>query len=148
MFTHQAMTWDPNSYLSDVGHLPFPADAGHPLIVEMVKKFRVKGNEEAAMDIEETYAKRWDAARILSDLTQVGDWSREHQVPVIVNEFGVLTFDVDMWARHDWLQAVRRGAEQNCLGWTHWDFSDGFALIDSATTLPDPFVLDALVGKP
>ncbi|SNY91774.1 endoglucanase [Cohaesibacter sp. ES.047] len=146
VFTHQAMSWDPGSYLSKVGQLPFPGNSDHPQVAKAVQKLKDEGKAAGADDIEKAYEESWDAARVAADLAPVGEWSKRYGVPVIVNEFGVLTFDVDPWARHDWLAAVRKGAEDACLGWTHWDFSDGFALVDSATTLPDPLVLDALFG--
>ncbi len=97
-------------------------------------------------EIRNAYQVRWDPARIKTELATVAAWARDHKVAVLINEFGVLNFDVDPWARADWLRAVRNAAEHHCFGWTHWDFSDGFAVVDPRTTLPDPFILDALTS--
>jgi endoglucanase len=75
-------------------------------------------------------------------------WSERHSRPVIVNEFGVLSYRAPRESRLDWLAAVRGSAEERCIGWTHWDFQDGFGLIDPATGMPDPEILDALVPEP
>ena len=72
-------------------------------------------------------------------------WSAKHSVPVIVNEFGVLSHVAPRQSRLTWLAAVRRHAEERCLGWTHWDFQDGFGLIDPATGMPDEGIIRALV---
>ena len=147
VFTHQAMTWDESSYLSRIGQIPFPADASHPALLAQIEKLEASGDEEGAADLRKTFEKKWDAARIDAALAPVGDWARRNNVTVIINEFGVLDFDVDPWARAGWLRAVREGAERHCLGWTHWEFSDGFGMVDPKTTLPDPLVLDALLSS-
>ncbi|WP_180966947.1 glycoside hydrolase family 5 protein [Cohaesibacter celericrescens] len=146
-FTHQAMTWGEGSYLSRIGQLPFPADANHPALMAQIKKLEQAGDTEAVADLRQTFAQPWDAARVSADFAPVGAWSKRHNVAVIVNEFGVLNFDVDKWARTDWLRAVRQAAEEHCLGWTHWEFSNGFGMVDPQTTLIDPFVLDALMSQ-
>ncbi len=71
-------------------------------------------------------------------------WSARNGRSVIVNEFGVLSYHAPRQARLNWLAAVRWQAEQRCIGWTHWDFQDGFGLIDPGTGMPDPGVMDAL----
>ena len=144
-FSHQGMTWMPGSPLAIIGQMPFPGDATSPAVVEQAEKLKAAGMEDAAEGLLQSYQQGWDADRIATSLASVGDWSRRNNLPVIINEFGALTFDVDAHDRANWLRAVRDGAEANCLGWAHWDFSDGFAMVDSHTTLPDPLVLDALL---
>ena len=148
VFTHQAMTWAEGSFMARLKQLPFPGDLDHSAVQEQIRIFETAGDREAVQEIRNAYQMRWDAARIKDELSVIAAWSSEHKVPVLMNEFGVLNFDVDLWARVDWLRAVRQAAEAHCFGWTHWDFSDGFALVDSKTTLPDPFILDALMARP
>lgn len=144
-FTHQAMTWMPGSSLAIISQMPFPGDASSPAVLKQAEKLKAAGMDDAAERIIASYKDGWNADRIATALAMVGDWSRRHQKPVIVNEFGTLTFDVDPHDRVNWLRAVRAGAEESCLGWTHWDFSDGFQMVNPETTLPDPLVLDALL---
>ena len=146
IFTHQAMTWEQGSYFEQLGQLPFPGDISHPAVIEQIAKMERFGEREAVENLRQTYAEPWNADRLAKDFAAVGAWARRHKTVVIVNEFGVLNFDVDQWSRIDWLRAVRKGAEKACLGWAHWDFSDGFAMVDPTTTIPDPFVLDALLS--
>ena len=75
----------------------------------------------------------------------MADWSIKHARPVIVNEFGVLSYHAPRQARLDWLAAVRRQAEKRCLGWAHWGFQDGFGLMDPETGMPDPGIMQARV---
>nr|WP_321981632.1 cellulase family glycosylhydrolase [uncultured Cohaesibacter sp.] len=144
-FTHQGATWMQGSSLAIIGQMPFPGDASSPAVLKQVEKLKAAGMDEAAQRMLDSYRDGWDAKRISDAFAMVGDWSRRHQKPVIVNEFGTLTFDVDPHDRANWLRAVRAGAEENCLGWAHWDFSDGFQMVNPETTLPDPLVLDALL---
>lgn len=147
LFTHQAMTWAPGSYAGELSHLPFPADINHPALKKQIAKFKKNGRSDIVRALEETYQLPWDAARIKATFAKVGEWSVRHKAPVIVNEFGVLNFAVDGVDRAAWLRAVREGAEAACLGWAHWDFSDGFAMVDPETTIPDPHVMEALLGR-
>ena len=147
LFTHQAMTWDEGSVLARLGRLPFPASLQDPELQQRLAHYLAKGDGEAVSAIREGYDVPWTAERIAADMAAVAHWADSHHVPVIVNEFGTLTFDVEPEARHRWLTAVRKGAEASCIGWAHWDFSDGFAMIDERTSLPDPFVLDALLNQ-
>ncbi|WP_319567253.1 glycoside hydrolase family 5 protein [Cohaesibacter marisflavi] len=144
-FTHQGATWMQGSSLAIIGQMPFPGNASSPAVLKQVEKLKAAGMDEAAQTMLDSYRDGWDAKRISDAFAMVGDWSRRHQTPVIVNEFGTLTFDVDPHDRANWLRAVRAGAEENCLGWAHWDFSDGFQMVNPETTLPDPLVLDSLL---
>lgn len=147
LFTHQAMTWAPGSFLEDLSFLPFPADINHPALQHQIEKFSKAGRNDVIKALRETYKAPWDEARISATFARVGHWAKQNGVSVIINEFGVLNFAVDRHDRLSWLRAVRKGAEEACLGWAHWDFSDGFAMVDPATTIPDPDVMDALLGK-
>lgn len=147
LFTHQAMTWAPGSYLGDLSFLPFPADINHHALQEQIDKFSKQGRPDVVKALREAYRTPWDETRIKATFARIGAWARKARVPVLVNEFGVLDFAVKRKDRMAWLRAVRQGAEEACLGWAHWDFSDGFAMIDPATTIPDPYVMDALLGR-
>ncbi|WP_316858768.1 cellulase family glycosylhydrolase [uncultured Cohaesibacter sp.] len=147
LFTHQAMTWEEGSAIRFLRQLPFPADAQSPAVVAQIENMKARGAPDLVRALQETFQQPWNAARIATDFAALGQWSKHHKVPVIVNEFGVLDFDVDRRSRINWLRAVRLAAEKNCIGWAHWDFSDGFAMVNPQTTLPDPFVMDALLSN-
>ena len=105
-----------------IGQMPFPGDDKSPGLIAQVEKLKAAGMDEAAQGVQESYAKGWNADRIEASLASVGDWSNRHDAPVIVNEFGTLTFDVNPHDRANWLKAVRLGAESNCLGWAPLGF--------------------------
>ena len=67
----------------------------------------------------------WSEAAMKPAFDMMRDWSVRYSRPVIVNEFGVLSHFAPRQSRLDWLAAVRRQAEERCIGWTHWDSRTG-----------------------
>jgi hypothetical protein len=102
------------------------------------------GQQRAATVLRDALDTPWDEAGMAGAFDTMRDWSVAHDRPVIVNEFGALSHVAPRGARLEWLAAVRRQAEKRCIGWTHWDFQDGFGLIDSETGMPDAGIMQAL----
>ena len=147
-FTHQGADWgdadDPIRYLSG---LPFPASAEDPAMKAKIVELKAEGRDNAADVLERSLETPWSEDAMAPAFEMMADWSARHAQPVIVNEFGVLSYHAPRQSRLDWLVAVRRQAEARCIGWTHWDFQDGFGLIDPETGMPDAGVMDALVPQ-
>lgn len=147
-FTHQGADWggadDPIQYLGD---LPFPAMARDADMEARVAELKAKGREEAATLLRRSLETPWTEDAMKPAFDMMAEWSARHGRPVIVNEFGVLSYHAPRQSRLDWLGAVRRQAEARCIGWTHWDFQDGFGLIDAASGMPDEGVMDALAPQ-
>ena len=147
-FTHQGADWggadDPIRYLRG---LPFPASAEDPEMKAKIAELKAEGRDDAAAVLERSLETPWSEDAMAPAFEMMADWSARHAQPVIVNEFGVLSYHAPRQSRLDWLAAVRRQAEARCIGWTHWDFQDGFGLIDPETGMPDPGVMDALVPQ-
>lgn len=145
-FTHQGANWgaadDP---LRLYGNLPFPASADDPAVAANIGRLRSVGATEAAEALRRSVAGGWDAALLTRAYDTMEDWALRHDRPVIVNEFGVLNFVAPRQSRLDWLALNTHLAEARCIGWTHWDFQDGFGLTDPETGLPDPQIIDALI---
>jgi endoglucanase len=146
VFTHQGQDWFPDDPMAAMRAVPFPADLATPALDAEVTRLRADGDEEAATAILDWYAEPWNRDTIAAIFAEAGDWSRANDRAVIVNEFGVLNFVAPPADRAAWLSAVAGAAEDACLGWTHWDFQDGFGIIDPATGEPDPAIMDALLG--
>ena len=111
---------------------------------EKIAALKEAGKERAAKALADALDEPWDEAGMAAAFDTMRDWSVAHERPVIVNEFGVLSHVAPRGARLDWLAAVRRQAERRCIGWTHWDFQDGFGLIDPETGMPDAGIMQAL----
>ncbi|WP_083656771.1 glycoside hydrolase family 5 protein [Mongoliimonas terrestris] len=146
-FTHQGATWmgdDPHAALAEV---PFPAAPGDPALRQALAGMRLIGRPDAADLLARSYEAPWDAARIAAVFRDVSVWSARTGLPVVVGEFGVLRFAAPPADRAAWIRAVREAAEAACIGWTHWEFRDGFGLVDPRTGAPEPAVMDALGMK-
>ena len=144
-FTHQGADWGgANDPIQHLRGLPFPANADDPQIKAKIAKLKADGHDEAADMLERSLETPWAEEAMTPSFEMMADWSARHAQPVIVNEFGVLSYHAPRQSRLDWLAAVRASAEERCIGWTHWDFQDGFGLIDPATGMPDAGIMRAL----
>jgi endoglucanase len=145
LFTHQGATWgritDP---LRVMKGLPFPASLKDARIVKILADLDRSEQSEAATAIRNSLGRDWNEDVLREAFDIMAGWAKTHSRPVIVNEFGVLDFVVDRQSRLNWLSTVNRLARQRCLGWTHWDFQQGFGLIDRKTRLPDAGIMRAL----
>lgn len=144
-FTHQGADWggddDP---IADLQGLPFPARLSDPAMQEKIAALVAAGKPRAATLLRNALETPWDEAGMAAAFETMRDWSVAHDRPVIVNEFGTLSHVAPRQARLAWLAAVRRQAEERCIGWMHWDFQDGFGLIDPETGMPDDGIMQAL----
>lgn len=145
-FTHQGADWGgPDDPIQHLENLPFPASAADEVMGSRIAGLSASGREEAATMLRLALDTPWTEDALAPAFDMMSAWSAKHSAPVIINEFGVLSHVAPRQSRLTWLAAVRRQAEKRCLGWAHWDFQDGFGLIDHGTGLPDEDIMRALV---
>jgi aryl-phospho-beta-D-glucosidase BglC (GH1 family) len=139
IFTHQGATWGAYFWHWVKGlHYPSSPEsaarvaAGAPDAVDRLAILRY-GEEH------------WDAARINSEIAQVAEWSRQHAVPVVCNEFGVYRA-ADPKDREAWIHDVRTALERNGMGWAMWDYSGNFGVVTrkDGRNVPDEVTVRAL----
>jgi endoglucanase len=148
-FTHQGLTWEgPDAPLAPLRGVPFPASLEHPAVRDLRAKLLRDGRSKAVRALDEQFRKPWDEARLDETFRRAAAWAARHRRPVIVNEFGVLSWAAPPRDRARWLGAVRASAERNCIGWAHWDYADGFGLARrvGGREVLDEAVVEALVG--
>ena len=147
-FTHQGADWqgagDQLRFLRD---LPFPAEANDAVMQARIAELEHAGHAEAAEILRRSLQTPWTEREIAAAFDVMQRWSDQNDRPVVVNEFGVLAHVAPRRSRLDWLATVRGQAESRCIGWVHWDFQDGFGLIDPATGRPDAGVIEALIPR-
>ncbi|MGA2795267.1 MAG: cellulase family glycosylhydrolase [Roseiarcus sp.] len=143
-FTHQGLTWDASSPLSRLDGVPFPAWRGEPAMTRLLEALRARGDADLASSIDRALDRPWDRRTIAAQFAPLADWSERHGAPVILNEFGVLRFKAPREARLEWLKAVREAAQTCRFGWAHWDYNQGFGLLDEAGR-PDVALVDVLL---
>ena len=70
-----------------------------------------------------------ERARIDSDFDQVSAWSKAHDRPILLGEFGAREGG-DMASRVAWTSAVARSAERHDFAWAYWRFDGDFVVWD------------------
>lgn len=147
VFTHQGADWLAPDPIAALAGVPFPIRAHDPRLAALAATARVKGARDVAGYLDTLADRSFEVADIERHMRALGDWSRATGRAVVIGEFGVYRAHAAPADRVGWLAAVRGAAEANCLGWTHWDYRDGFGLIDARTGEPDEAVVSALVGR-
>jgi endoglucanase len=140
VFTHQGATWGVNFWHA-VARLPYPSNR------ESAEKVAAQVPDE----INRLYVLRygmehWDADRIDAEITQVAEWAKRRNVPIVCNEFGVYRNYADPDDRAAWIRDVRSSLERHGMGWTMWDYSGGFGVATktSGRAVPDEITVRAL----
>jgi endoglucanase len=144
LFTHQGLTWDDSDPLSRLAGVPYPARRDDGAIARLVSDLRQRGEAALVKELDLALARPWTRETIEAQFAPLSAWSRAHAVPVVLNEFGVLRFKAARTARLEWLRDVRATAEADGFGWAHWDYREGFGLLEESGR-PDLQVIDALL---
>lgn len=140
IITHQGM---PSGFEKEqIRHfrsVPYPSAL---VDVEAARKNLAKGADpkKAMKELDAYVAEDWSYDRILSDLAPLADWAKANRVRVIVPEFGVLRANIDPPSRYRWMTDTRKALDSLGLGWTYWDYTDGFGimtLVGETSTDPD-----------
>jgi endoglucanase len=141
VFTHQAH-WDPKDPLHDITGLPYPIRAADPEVQRLRRQLAQNNNTKALAMLDRAAPDE----RIDKWLEPAVAWQAENARPIIINEFGVLKAGAPRESRLRWLSSVVMYAEKQCWGWTHWELSQGFGLLDQSGRI-DGGALKALLGN-
>ena len=141
VFTHQAH-WDPKDPLHYIRGLPYPFRPGDS-DVQSLRQQLAADNDAASLA---TLDRAIPDKGIDHWLEPAVAWQQQFSRPIIINEFGVLKAGAPRQSRLRWLSSVASFAEQHCWGWTHWELSQGFGLLDDKSGQIDAEALKALLG--
>ena len=147
MFTHQGASWDTSTPWGRTTGVPFPTNIADPRLLDLARKADLAGDAEVARELREMASQAWGYPSIAAQFAALGRWSAQHAAPVVVNELGVLKWKAARADRLAWLAATRVAIEAQGFGWTHWDYSTGFGLLDDAGAI-DEGVIRALLSTP
>src|SRR5262249_25631203 len=147
VFTHQGLDWS-NDPVRDVKGLPFPSRLSDPRVATLVELLSLRGKTDAATLVKRQLSAPWTEERIAAEIARAAAWSERNHRPVIINEFGTLAWQAPAADRARWVRAVRSAAEARCIGWTHWDYAEGFGFVrrTGEREVPDEAMLEALLG--
>jgi endoglucanase len=144
IFTHQGLTWEPDNPIRLLHDVPFPVNITHPGMVALLKELNATGHSDYARELKAGLAEPWGEANVAEAFNQLHRWRSQHQRAVIVNEFGVLKTVAPSADRAEWIHLVAGEAKRVCAGWAHWDFNQGFGLLNKEGQ-PDPVIMNALM---
>jgi endoglucanase len=143
-FTHQGH-WDPNDPLSEIRELPFPLRPDDASVVELRARLLSGQRTKALQELDAALAMSGRGDVVSGQLSPALEWRAKYRRPLIINEFGVLKHHAPPAGRVRWIQTVAKFAEANCFGWAHWEFAQGFGLLNDNQKLDEP-VVRALLG--
>ncbi|HLW93503.1 MAG TPA: cellulase family glycosylhydrolase [Roseiarcus sp.] len=144
VFTHQGLTWDASDPIARLADVPFPSELDDPRMRRVIDALRARGDRPLVDEVERAYAAPWTKATIERQFAPLAAWSKAHAAAVVLNEFGVLRFKAPRSSRLEWLRDVREVAEASGFGWAHWDYREGFGLLNESGQ-PDAALIDALL---
>jgi endoglucanase len=144
VFTHQGH-WDAADPLSHIRDLPFPIRAEDPAVKTIRQQLIAGGSQRALKMLDEAIAQSARGDVVSTKLQPAIAWQKQYSRPLIINEFGVLKGGAPQDSRVRWLSSVVKFADAQCWGWAHWEYAQGFGLLDAKTGKPDPDVMRALL---
>jgi aryl-phospho-beta-D-glucosidase BglC (GH1 family) len=140
-FTHQGASWGTPWWIY-THNIPYPPT--EPSMQASLAQVPDAANRYA---FQHYWLDRWDAHRIHLQIDAAAAWGREHNVPLICNEFGVYRHVTPEASRMQWIRDVRTALEADGIGWTMWDYRGGFGVVwkeDGQPAKADPAVVEAL----
>jgi len=144
VFTHQGH-WDAADPLSKIRGLPFPIRAEDAAVKEIRQQLIAGGSQRALKMLDDAIAQAAPGDVVSAQLQPAIDWQKRFSRPLMINEFGVLKGGAPEDSRVRWLRSVVKFAEAQCWGWAHWEYAQGFGLLDAKTGQPDRDVVRALL---
>jgi len=128
IFTHQGATWGAYywHWLKGLRYPSSPENAAQ--VATLVPEPRDR------MQVIRYGQDHWDASRVEAEINQAADWAKQHNVPLICNEFGVFRYFSDPQDRAAWIKDVRISLERHNIGWAMWDYSGSFGVVTNRET--------------
>lgn len=139
-FTHQGASWGSPEWLY-YKNIPFPATVG-----DLKTQLDAVPNDLARYQLFLYAVGNWTPDTIRQRIAFAADWGREHNVPILCNEFGAFRDTAPPDSRARYIEAVRSALEANHIGWAMWDWSGNFGLVTRPNNHPtvDPVIAKAL----
>lgn len=147
VFTHQGADWLAPDPIAALGGVPFPIRRTDPRLAALAGPLRARGATAAADYVASLADRSFGVEDVARHMGALAAWSRANRRPVVIGEFGVYRGAARPDERRAWLAAVAGAAEAACVGWTHWEFRDGFGFVDANTGRIDEATLSSLLGR-
>ncbi len=131
VFTHQGASWTAHK---DLKNVIFPYDQEKwPLYWA---DFGLSNKPSESRSLLLKYNTVGSKEAILENVVKAKNWAVEHNVPVIINEFGAYNVASDKQSVLNYMIAMREISEELEIPLTHWGYTGGFALFESEPGSP------------
>ncbi len=139
LFTHQGADWS-DDYLIGLEKIPYPSSL--QIIAPLLDIYTGQQREL----IYHYGSERWNADKIRETIGVAADWAQENGVRLTANEFGVYKPTTHPTERYALLRDMRTAFEAYGIGWTMWDYQNGFDLVEGegSSRFIAPEMIDAL----
>jgi endoglucanase len=140
-FTHQGAGWGA-AYWIYTHDIPYP-----PTEESLQSSLAQVPDAPNRYAFEHYWLDHWDAHRIKLQMDAAAAWGKQHNVPLLCNEFGVYRRVTPEGSRMQWIHDVRTALESDGIGWTMWDYRGGFGVVwkqDGKPAKVDEKVVEAL----
>ncbi|MDF7824050.1 glycoside hydrolase family 5 protein [Pontiellaceae bacterium B12227] len=87
-----------------------------------------------------------EKAEMTEDLDAAVRWSKKHNIPINVGEFGAYS-KADMESRARWTDFLTREMEKRDMSWNYWEFCSSFGVYDPDENRWRKPLLDALLNN-
>jgi endoglucanase len=87
-----------------------------------------------------------EKARVTANFDQVAEWANQHQVRVLLGEFGAYS-TAELASRIRWTRFVAQEAERHGFAWAYWEFAAGFGVYDPVKLQWREALLNALIPQ-
>ena len=144
-FTHQGH-WDATDPLSNIRQLPFPVARDDKAVIDLRIRLQAERKLRALHELDLAIALSAHGDPVAHQLDPALKWQARYRRPLIIDEFGVLKHHAPPASRRAWIKSVVGFAEAHCMGWTHWEFAQGFGLLNDRHEL-DQETVRALLGN-
>ena len=128
VFTHQGANW---SETAPIKGLMFPYDPAKWSAYSA--DFGVnKSTASWVKSAVKNYYKNGNKEAILNLILPAKEWAVRNNVPVIINEFGAYNLESDPQSVLNYMTAMREISDTLQIPLTHWGYTGGFSLFESA----------------
>jgi len=123
-FTHQGAGWVSDK-LGLMTNLPYPYNqVACTAALAQISDPDARGWAQYYCD------QKWDKTKLEDEIAQAANWAKQNNVLLTANEFGVYKNAVSPEDRVAWIRDVRSIFEKYNIGWTMWEYSGGFGLVE------------------
>lgn len=131
IFTHQGASW---SYTATIKNLPFPYDKETWSVYSSDYGVNASTSSTAKSGVK-NYYKTGSKGYILSQVLPAKKWAAEHQVPIIINEFGAYRLKSDAQSVLNYLTVMREISDTLQIPLTHWGYTGGFSVVEDGKVI-------------